>query len=125
MAMKLLVADELVATALQPNSDDAKDQCSGESDHIPVDNRMRPAWRQGQILPAPQSQQGSHDKTLKAKHQKKLAAAPTLIQEFHLIWRQITFFDGEQCIRHCVSWSPVFLFKFAQTLTYNVQPLSY
>ncbi len=40
-------------------------------------------------------------KALEAEHQKKLAATPALIQAFYLIRRQVAFFDGQQCVRHC------------------------
>jgi hypothetical protein len=104
-----LVTDELVAAAFQSNTDDAEDQRSGKRDRVPIDDRMCPAGRQGQVLAAPKRKQCRYDQALKAEHKKELAAAPTLIQSFYLIWRQVAFFDGQQCVRHCVLGLRVFL----------------
>src|ERR1700734_1419237 len=95
-----LVADELVASALQPYPRNTEDQRKRKHCCVPVHHRMRPARRQRPVLPCPQRDQRPDDEGLKAQHQKKLSATAALIQQFHLLRCQIAFFDGKQCVRH-------------------------
>src|SRR5580704_5439793 len=122
-----LVAEELVASTLQPHTHNAEHQRERKHERIPINHRLRPARRQRPVLPAPQRNQRPDNQSLKAEHQKELGATPALIQLFHLVRCQVAFFDGKQRVCHCVSILRVSLVrrttdKISRSLCIKSQP---
>ena len=105
-----LVADELVAAALQTHTHNAEHQRSVNVSHpsTPPD-APSPATASGPVLlhsvtsvPTIKSESRAPERA-----GRDGGACPAL----HLIWCQVAFFDGKQCVRHCVLVSAYPWFK--------------
>src|ERR1700679_122080 len=111
-----LVAEELVQAAPQPQPDREAGQRYEVEKCVPVRHGMNPARRVGEVLAAPDRQDGANDEGLKANHQQQLPTTTAAIDLIDLLRGQMTLFDGHQHIGHWV-------FPPAATSGLALQPL--